>query len=191
MLERMVLMFFSKKEVLDIEKYKKIYEKYYEKLLNKLDDPVYFQNIEFELLPPLFFIFKSTLQLAVKNKKIKDKDREKIIYSISHLIITKYLSNKKELDLFLQRVDLYVEVISGLPLRNESAFSKPVPKEDRNLQVDTWTILSDILINPKCADDYVNAEKALVGSTETVRYLKARLSVLGDFFDLVEEIYNA
>ena len=160
-------------------KYVELYEEYYLDSLNRLNGLTIAVNPEWELLPFLAVICDFACTRA-------RKDNREIMGSIMEHVRKKYIKNQEEMDVFLDRIELYMKTVNGGKLRAEWLFGK-VEGINRNAVIDSCIVLGDILANPSCADDYEKAPLLIHGISDVFPFSNLFNS---HFYPMMVEFHN-
>jgi Ca2+/Na+ antiporter len=165
------------------EKYKRIFKKTYDVVLNQLKGIEISCDIEKELLPVLFVV----CDFAATSAK---KDRSAITNEILAFLNSDCIENKMQDDVFKNRVDLYGEIIRGKSLRAEWLFGNT--NIESNAIVNCGIAFGDVLVNPDCAVNYSSAPVMIHNVFEVTEFATIMTNqVLPEFVNCFKKIYDA
>ena len=131
---------------------RRIFAKHYKKMCGIVNKAVYANNPEYELLPPMLLLSDiASIMLGVEFSSLHND-----------LLIECKEKWKTDISIFESRIELYKKFLKNKNIRYEwNNGCNDLPEDDFTLVC--CYVLSDILFNPECADDYFNAPKAIYG----------------------------
>ena len=162
-------------------KYTEIFLDHFNKGVEICAEKVFNNHYKDELLPALFVI-SDYAALSAK------KDREFLSRELMGIIKEK-LSDSFSGATFLQRVNLFTEIIRGKEIRGEWLYG-----QTNSINQDPITrvggLLGDILINPNCAENYDDCSFILLSPFEKIEFAeKVGWPIVTEITNMFKDIY--
>lgn len=132
--------------------YMQIFTKYYEKLYSAISEKCDLDNgldLSFELYP--FLVVTGTCSFMGLSSEVLRKESNIFSEEILNPALNITSGSEKE---FADRMDLYVSVIQGNPLRGDWCMGFIPPHLSSDLVMRCVIALGDIILNPDCASNY-------------------------------------
>lgn len=171
----------EKKQIAEPDAYvMRLFEETYQNTLKYLEEVDYVINARFELLPFIYIVIDFIAAC-------KADGRRDFISGSAMIVAEKYLFTNEMKIKFGKRLDLYTLIIRGTEARGDWFFGD-YPKD--NIILNLLVALGDILTNPSCADDYVNAPVKIVDFDKYLHFSLVMINQISQSLNyLVNEIF--